>query len=409
MSANILLLADESSQKQLEGRISGPDRNVQLCSDAYDLLLAIKHAARDVVVLTAEPRELESLARAARRLAGTARLVAVVGTAAEPQVRSLPPGLLDDYFIFPPTPQDIRSLLGEQLAQAAGTYVSDRAAAPAQEATQLSVGELSELIEAATSTRSLEEATLALLLRRLGDGCRWIDAGALEPQHHALLLLSAPVPRVLVRDDEQAPSRQQQQLLDVLQEHLAALADNARRVEALHRLAITDHLTGAYNRRYFYHVTEQVLARAADGAFRVTLLLYDIDDFKQYNEAYGHAVGDEILRETAALMKSTSRTHDVVARIGGDEFAVLFWDAEPRMPDSRPLEDAAALADRFRLAVRSHSFPSLGPQAKGTLSISGGLASFPDGGTNVRDLLRTADKALRQAKGAGKNIILAGE
>jgi diguanylate cyclase (GGDEF)-like protein len=170
-------------------------------------------------------------------------------------------------------------------------------------------------------------------------------------------------------------------------------------------LAITDHLTGAYNRRYFYHLADQVLHRAAEHNFRATLLLYDIDDFKNYNDNFGHAAGDEILRDTAMLMRRISREHDVVARIGGDEFAVLFWDYELRSPDSQPLQDAWDLSDRFRQAVERHDLKSLGSNAAGTLTISGGLASFPEHGRTCLELMRQADRALRLAKESGKNAI----
>ena len=189
-----------------------------------------------------------------------------------------------------------------------------------------------------------------------------------------------------------------------VQKCLPAATAAARRTESLHQLAVTDHLTGAYNRRYFYARTDEVLDEAAAHGLRVTLLLYDIDDFKRYNDRYGHAAGDEILRETAALMKSICREHDVVARIGGDEFAVLFWDA-PRAPGSARLKSAFDLADRFRRTVETLEFRSLGSEAKGVLTISGGLASFPADGKTCRDLLRQADKAIKAAKKSGKNAI----
>ena len=125
---------------------------------------------------------------------------------------------------------------------------------------------------------------------------------------------------------------------------MGPLAGQARRTEALHRLAVTDHLTGAYNLRYFEHFTDQLLRRPPAENFRATVLMYDIDGFKRYNDTYGHAAGDEILRQMAALMKHVTRAQDVVARIGGDEFAVLFWDAEPpRRPGSAPPQTAAVL------------------------------------------------------------------
>ena len=139
------------------------------------------------------------------------------------------------------------------------------------------------------------------------------------------------------------------------------------------------------------------------------LLLYDIDNFKRYNDTYGHGAGDQILKETAALMRQTTRSQDLVARIGGDEFAVLFWDPHPRSPGSSPPDSAYILADRFRRAVTRHEFPFLGSDATGALTISGGLASFPDDGATCRGLLRAADRGLKKVKETGKNgIRLAG-
>src|SRR4029079_13318259 len=127
--------------------------------------------------------------------------------------------------------------------------------------------------------------------------------------------------------------------------------------------------------RYFHRFLATILERAARERFRLTLLLFDIDNFKGYNDRYGHAAGDEILRETARLMQSVVRKGDVVARIGGDEFAVIFWDAEePRQPTSQPPQSVLGAAQRFQRAICEHRFPKLLDQAPGTLTISGGLA-----------------------------------
>ncbi|NQU74877.1 MAG: GGDEF domain-containing protein, partial [Planctomycetes bacterium] len=125
----------------------------------------------------------------------------------------------------------------------------------------------------------------------------------------------------------------------------------ANRMHALRRMATIDYLTGAYNRRYFTYFTDRMLLAVRSKRGRATLLVYDIDDFKHYNDKFGHAAGDEILRETARLMKQITRKGDLVARIGGDEFAVLFCDlGSTRTPGSEPLGTAYALADRFRRA-----------------------------------------------------------
>ena len=187
---------------------------------------------------------------------------------------------------------------------------------------------------------------------------------------------------------------------------LGPLVDIGRETAALQKLAVTDELTGLYNRRYVYEFGEQVLARAQLERFEVTVLLFDVDDFKQYNDTYGHATGDEVLRETADLMRRCSREHDLVGRFGGDEFVMIFWDAtERREPNSRHPETAFSLSERFRYTVSTHNYKCLGPEAKGTLSISGGLASFPWDASTVDDLFARADDALLKAKASGKNLI----
>jgi GGDEF domain-containing protein len=162
----------------------------------------------------------------------------------------------------------------------------------------------------------------------------------------------------------------------------------------------------------------------------VTLLVFDIDDFKHYNDEYGHCTGDEILKQAAALMRRCCRGHDVVARIGGDEFAVVFWDdpqlaenpkseiRNPKIPSGGAADRRSASADHPKEAlfiarrfVRElekaglSSFGGLGPEGKGVLTISGGLASFPRDGRTSDELFLLADKALLEAKRSGKNRI----
>ncbi|MBU0641001.1 MAG: diguanylate cyclase [Planctomycetes bacterium] len=184
----------------------------------------------------------------------------------------------------------------------------------------------------------------------------------------------------------------------------------ARERERWQQLAWTDDLCGLRNRRYFEQVLDDLIVRAADQRLRVTVLLFDIDGFKSYNDSYGHDTGDALLREIAALLKRCSRESDVVTRYGGDEFAVIFWDAEkPRVPGSRHPTEPVVLAERFREATRLHEFKCLGENAPGRVTISGGLASFPWNGATREELLRAADDALRAAKRTGKNQIVLAE
>ncbi|MEL7088043.1 MAG: diguanylate cyclase, partial [Planctomycetota bacterium] len=178
----------------------------------------------------------------------------------------------------------------------------------------------------------------------------------------------------------------------------------------LRDLAMRDELTGAWNRRYFNRFLQRIVHRAAEDRQQVTVMVFDIDDFKQYNDAYGHAAGDEILREVARLMMGSVREHDVVARIGGDEFAVIFWDADQqrRRPDSKHPDDVLNAAKRFQKAVIEHRFPKLLDKAAGNLTISGGLAGFPWDGRTPEELLEAADAMAMRSKTQGKNAITVG-
>lgn len=177
----------------------------------------------------------------------------------------------------------------------------------------------------------------------------------------------------------------------------------------LRHVAMTDPLTGAWNRRYFDRFLKVAMENARTHRRHVTVLLFDIDDFKRYNDEFGHDAGDEILVETVKLMRSVIRPSDRVCRIGGDEFAVIFHDPEgPRTEGSSNSVSVVEVANRFRRQLHEHKFPKLGTHAKGTLTISGGMASFPWDGATPAELLTRADMLARDSKRAGKNVITFG-
>jgi diguanylate cyclase (GGDEF)-like protein len=193
------------------------------------------------------------------------------------------------------------------------------------------------------------------------------------------------------------------------------------RIRYLERLATEDDLTGLKNRRYIWEFSRQIIEYAKKENGRVTLLVFDVDDLKKYNDTYGHQAGDEILKQAAMLMRRCCRGHDVVGRVGGDEFAVIFWDdpqqqrtaasaksEERRSANADHPAEAITIAKRFvkELSTSGLSiFDGLGPEGKGVLTISGGLASFPRDGQTIEELFQQADKALLEAKRSGKNRI----
>ncbi len=177
----------------------------------------------------------------------------------------------------------------------------------------------------------------------------------------------------------------------------------------LRRCAFTDILTGAWNRRYFDRFLSAAIEQSRIARRPLTIMLFDIDSFKHYNDTYGHGAGDEILVEAVKLLKSVIRPSDRVCRVGGDEFAVIFYEPQgPRDPSSKPLESIYQIACRFQEQICQHHFPKLGQEAMGTLTVSGGLASYPWDGHDADSLLEQADQYAMESKRQGKNAITLG-
>ena len=162
-------------------------------------------------------------------------------------------------------------------------------------------------------------------------------------------------------------------------------------------LALTDELTGLYNRRYLFAHLDELIGRVNHDGIGAALLLFDIDHFKRVNDTHGHAAGDDVLRELAARALKSVRSVDLVARLGGEEFAVV-------MPESG-LSIAVAVAERLRLAVSSEPFVvrANGEGLQVTVSIGATIAIA--GGDDRDRLLKRADDALYCAKEGGRNRV----
>lgn len=192
---------------------------------------------------------------------------------------------------------------------------------------------------------------------------------------------------------------------------LAAIFERGAATRRWRELAWSDDLTGLHNRRCLERRLGELIDDAAQRRARLTVFLFDIDDFKTYNDRFGHAAGDDLLREMAELLRRCTRERDLLARYGGDEFAVVFWESEaPRMAGSTHPTDGLILARRLCETIQRHPFRCLGPSAPGPVTISGGLAAFPWDGRSVQELIAAADRVLLDAKRTGKNrVLLAGE
>uniref|UniRef100_Q47A94 diguanylate cyclase n=1 Tax=Dechloromonas aromatica (strain RCB) TaxID=159087 RepID=Q47A94_DECAR len=175
----------------------------------------------------------------------------------------------------------------------------------------------------------------------------------------------------------------------------ARIEEIGRLQVALQELAVRDSLTGLYNRRYLDETLEREVSRARREGIPLSLVMLDIDHFKQVNDTYGHQVGDEVLRILASTLSADIRAEDVACRYGGEEFLILL----PNMP----LETTMLRAQGWRSAVEALSVKHGNFQI--TFTISLGVAAYPEHGKTPDDLTRCADQALYRAKNEGRNQV----
>ncbi len=163
--------------------------------------------------------------------------------------------------------------------------------------------------------------------------------------------------------------------------------------------AMTDPLTGLYNRRYFETHFEIVSDRLAASGKPISLMIFDIDRFKDVNDRYGHAAGDKVLKGVASLLCDRLRGFDTAARLGGEEFVVLLPEAE--------VGEAMGAGMRIARAVAGTGWPIDGADQTISVTVSAGVAAAPAGSCDYHDLLARADEALYDAKHAGRNRVCA--
>lgn len=206
----------------------------------------------------------------------------------------------------------------------------------------------------------------------------------------------------VLRLDSAAPGAYSQddlRFLDILLDLVATALTNARLFAQTQQLAMTDGLTGLTLRRPLLDHLTRELARASRSREAVSVLLLDIDRFKAYNDAFGHTAGDLILKSVAEVLRAAVPPDGISARYGGEEFAVLL----PRTLQSQ----AGQVAERIRRSVESGLKDTA--WGGGPVTVSIGLASFPDDAQAELELLRIADQRLYHAKRAGRNLVCSGE
>ena len=167
------------------------------------------------------------------------------------------------------------------------------------------------------------------------------------------------------------------------------------RSQKMEKILILDDLTGLLNRRFLFKRTVKELADAERHGHSLSLLMFDVDDFKLYNDRNGHLAGDAALRSLAAVVRNTVRNMDYVARYGGEEFTAVF-------PMTNK-QSAAVIGRRLQQQVEQFLFPFKEHQPLGNMTVSLGLATFPEDAHDMESLIEAADQALYQAKAAGKN------
>lgn len=163
----------------------------------------------------------------------------------------------------------------------------------------------------------------------------------------------------------------------------------------IYRMAVTDPLTSIYNKRFFLERINEEFSYANRGKQSLSLIIFDVDHFKTFNDTYGHLAGDFVLQHLAGVVSKMTRAGDIFARYGGEEFALILRQAD--------LAPARALAERIRVAVEKDRFEHDGHVFNVTISL--GVATYSPNCPNARALIQEADRCLYQAKAAGRNRV----
>lgn len=200
---------------------------------------------------------------------------------------------------------------------------------------------------------------------------------------------------IILSHQEGAYGEEEARIAQTFADQASIAIENARLYSQANFLAITDPLTEMYNRRHLFDLARQEIERVQRYGGELSIIMIDLDHFKQINDTYGHIVGDSVLRETARRIHQTIRTIDLAARFGGEEFVIL-------MPET-PLEGARKVAERLCVEISKAIMEVDGETIQITASL--GVAELNEGASDLGSLLKRADEALYRAKDAGRNLV----
>jgi diguanylate cyclase (GGDEF)-like protein len=259
-----------------------------------------------------------------------------------------------------------------------------------------------ELIERTRATlrmlfpMSFETTEVVVVSERNDLPARSGEADTLRYEMHALLSVQNRTAGVLLLYRGDAPFRtDEQQIAAIAATQVSMLLGNLRSRERILNMADTDDLTGIWNKRFFRRQLPQEIERARVYSVPLSLLLFDLDDFKQINDGFGHTVGDVVLSELCGAVREMLRPPDLFARFGGDEFAIILPHTD--------LTGAVAVAQRILKRIEGLTIPT---DEEGFIrpAISIGVAEFRAGeDASANDLVRRADERLYESKRIGKN------
>jgi len=190
-------------------------------------------------------------------------------------------------------------------------------------------------------------------------------------------------------------SQSEKELFSLLVHFISVAFSNSILYQEMEQISVTDGLTGLFNYRYFKKRLEDEMLRSKRYHHSLSLVLFDVDFFKNYNDKLGHLAGDAALKSVAAILKSTIRKSDVPVRYGGEEFCIV-------LPEEN-MKSAWEFAERLRKEIESYHFDGEEVQPGGTLTVSLGVASYPEHADSSRRLIEMADVALYKAKDMGRN------